>query len=157
MLENRDVLYSVAIARHYGGRTEEYRPDEALVASSQDPEDPINKLVVAFRFLAAEEGAGTTQIVQAFCGMCRRSWSRGRLKTDERFGNEDGNQNRTRSAIGGGNGLGYLKAENMDRNIDVSKADVEMDLGVERTDSGRVDAMNGVGALNQGIGGIKAQ
>ncbi|GAB7338925.1 hypothetical protein MBLNU457_5605t1 [Dothideomycetes sp. NU457] len=78
MLENRDVLYSMAIARHYGGRAAEYKPDDVLIPSSQDPEDPFQKLLVAMRFLTGQESAGTTQIVQRFCGMARRSWSRGR-------------------------------------------------------------------------------
>jgi len=78
MLENRDVLYSMAIARHYGGRAAEYRPDDVLIPSSQDPEDPFQKLLVAMRFLTGQESAGTTQIVQRFCGMARRSWWRGR-------------------------------------------------------------------------------
>jgi len=78
MLENRDVLYSMAIARHYGGRAREYRPHGVLVPSSQDPEDPFQKLLVAMRFLTAQESAGTTQIVQRFCGMVRCSWWRGR-------------------------------------------------------------------------------
>lgn len=74
MLENRDVLYSMAIARHYGGRMAEYHPDKTLVATSNDPEDPLNKLRIAMGFLANQEGAGTTQVVQRFCGMVRRSW-----------------------------------------------------------------------------------
>lgn len=74
MQENRDVIYSMAIARHYGGRTADFHADKTLVATSNDPEDSINKLVVAQRFLGQEETNGTTQVVQRFCGMAKRSW-----------------------------------------------------------------------------------
>lgn len=75
MLENRDVLYSMAIARHFGGRMQHYFPDKILVSNNPaDPEDPISKLSIAMRFLADEDGGGTTQVVQRMCGMARRSW-----------------------------------------------------------------------------------
>lgn len=74
MLENRDVLYSMAIARHFGGRMEHYDAEKLLVGNSNEPEDPINKLVVAMGFLANEECQGTTQVVQRLCGMARRGF-----------------------------------------------------------------------------------
>lgn len=74
MLENRDVLYSMAITRHFGGRMEHYESDKLLVGRSQELEDPINKLVVAMGFLRDEEMQGTTQVVQRFCGMAKRGF-----------------------------------------------------------------------------------
>ena len=82
MLENRDVLYSMAIARHFGGRMEQYHPDKALVGRGGEAEDPINKLVVAMGFLANEEQAGTTQVVQRVCGMSRRGFFLQRPEND---------------------------------------------------------------------------
>ena len=76
MQEQRDVLYSIAIARHYGGRMDPFYENKILVPSSDNPADPTNKLVVAQGFVAQEENAGTTQVVQRLCGMARRSWSK---------------------------------------------------------------------------------
>ena len=74
MLESRDVLYSIAIARHIGGRLPEFmlRP---LVAVNDDPTLDVNKLKVAHDFVEAEEQRGTTQVVQRVCSMALRAWS----------------------------------------------------------------------------------
>ncbi|THZ10215.1 hypothetical protein D6C95_00714 [Aureobasidium pullulans] len=74
MLENRDVLYSMAIARHFGGRMVDYNEGKTLVSKSAEPDDPIAKLAVAMTFIRDEDSNGTTQVVQRLCGMCRRSW-----------------------------------------------------------------------------------
>lgn len=74
MLENRDVLYSMAIARHFGGRMVDYYMHKTLVSKSAEPDDPIAKLAVAMNFIRDEDSQGTTQVVQRLCGMCRRSW-----------------------------------------------------------------------------------
>lgn len=74
MLENRDVLYSMAIARHFGGRMVDYNESKTLVSKSAEPDDPIAKLAVAMNFIRDEDSQGTTQVVQRLCGMCRRSW-----------------------------------------------------------------------------------
>ncbi|KAI5201625.1 hypothetical protein E4T39_05148 [Aureobasidium subglaciale] len=74
MLENRDVLYSMAIARHFGGRMVDYNEGKILVSKSAEPDDPIAKLAVAMNFIRDEDSQGTTQVVQRFCSMCRRSW-----------------------------------------------------------------------------------
>ncbi|MCJ1388670.1 hypothetical protein MMC18_001519 [Xylographa bjoerkii] len=75
--ENRDVLYSIAIARHIGQRMAEGgkglgdRPEEL----SNNEQDPRAKLSVARRFVEGEAaGKGTTQVVQRVCGMAIRSW-----------------------------------------------------------------------------------
>lgn len=75
MLENRDVLYSIAIARHIGGRMPEYHPQRHLMAVSNDPDDDVNKVKVAHGFVEAEDQRGTTQVIQRICGMALRSWA----------------------------------------------------------------------------------
>ena len=79
-LENRDVLYSIALARHVGGRMVEFDPllRVVLAPASEDPHDEVKKLQVACDFVAAEERGGTTQVVQRVCGMAVRGWVLGR-------------------------------------------------------------------------------
>ena len=74
MLENRDVLYSIAIARHIGGRMPEFHPHRHLAATTNDPADDINKLKVAHQFVEGEDQRGTTQVIQRVCSMALRSW-----------------------------------------------------------------------------------
>ncbi|KAI9653641.1 MAG: hypothetical protein M1821_006988 [Bathelium mastoideum] len=75
MLENRDVLYSIAIARHYGSRLPEF-PNQGPQAWNNDDSDVRTKVAVAKRFCEDEAGGkGTTQVVQRICGMAVRSWS----------------------------------------------------------------------------------
>lgn len=85
MLENRDVLYSMAIARHFGGRMEHYDADKILIGNrgTAEAEDPLNKLAVALGFLVNEEMQGTTQVVQRLCGMSRRGFQLQRLDSLE--------------------------------------------------------------------------
>lgn len=62
MIENRDVLYSMAIVRRFEG------------VRGLGEEDG-GKLVVARKFIEDEAaGKGTTQVVQRLCGMAVRSW-----------------------------------------------------------------------------------
>ena len=75
MLENRDVLYSMAVARHIGGRMPEFHPQKHLVPSTNDPNDELNKLKVAHQFVESENQRGTTQVIQRFCGMALQSWA----------------------------------------------------------------------------------
>ena len=74
MLENRDVLYSVAIARHFGGRAPEFRPPQPVVSQTNDPEDDMRKLQVAQQFIEGEDQKGTTQVIQRICSLAIRSW-----------------------------------------------------------------------------------
>lgn len=74
MLENRDVLYSIAIARHIGGRMPDFHPQRHLVASSNDENDEVNKLKVAHAFVESENGKGTSQVIQRVCSMALRAW-----------------------------------------------------------------------------------
>ena len=73
MLENRDILYSVAVTRHVGGRMPEFHPHRHLVASTNDPNDDMNKLKVAQQFIEIEDQKGTTQVIQRICSMALRS------------------------------------------------------------------------------------
>ena len=72
--ENRDVIYSIMIARHIGARIAEF-PDNLPQPTSNEEADNKNKLHVAKRFIEDEaNGKGTNQIVQRLCGMAARSW-----------------------------------------------------------------------------------
>lgn len=73
-LENRDVIYSMAVARYHGSKFPEF-PDGIREAYNHDQEDPRTKLVVAKRFLEDESNKGTSQVVQRLAGMSIRSWS----------------------------------------------------------------------------------
>jgi hypothetical protein len=73
-MENRDVFYSIAIARHIGGRLLEFHPPNRVQASTDDPNDEVKKLQVACDFVAAEDQRGTTQVIQRVCGMAIRGW-----------------------------------------------------------------------------------
>lgn len=75
MMENRDVLYSLAIARHIGGRLPDFHPGQPIQAPSNDPGDDVNKLKIAYQFVEAEDQKGTTQVIQRVCGMAIRSWT----------------------------------------------------------------------------------
>lgn len=74
MTENRDVLYSIAIARHIGGRSTEFHPPRPVVPQTDDPNDEVKKLQVAYQFVESEDQRGTTQVIQRICGMAIRSW-----------------------------------------------------------------------------------
>ncbi|CZT16634.1 uncharacterized protein RCC_02469 [Ramularia collo-cygni] len=74
MLENRDVLYSIAIARHIGGRLPSFDPQRHISASNNDVADDLNKLKVAHQFVENEEQRGTSQVIQRICSMSMRSW-----------------------------------------------------------------------------------
>ena len=72
--ENRDVIYSIMIARHVGARVAEF-PNNLQQPESNDEADNRNKLVVAKRFIEEQGVKGTNQVVQRLCGMAVRSWS----------------------------------------------------------------------------------
>lgn len=74
MMENRDVLYSLAIVRYIGGRLNEFHPKQPLPTTTNDPNDEINKLEIARRFVENEDARGTTQVIQRICGMAMRGW-----------------------------------------------------------------------------------
>ena len=72
--ENRDVTYSVAIARHLGQRWAGF-PHSLPHPITTNEKDTGAKLYVAQKFLEQEaSGKGTTQVVKRICGMALRSW-----------------------------------------------------------------------------------
>lgn len=74
-MENRDVLYSIAIARHIGGRLPDHHPGRQPVPPGPDPQDDINKLTVAMKFIEMEDQKGTTQVIQRVCSMALRGFA----------------------------------------------------------------------------------
>lgn len=73
--ENRDVVYSIAIARHVGQRMAEF-PNNIQQPASNDEQDARTKLYVAKKFIEDEaNGKGTNQVIQRLCGMAMRSWT----------------------------------------------------------------------------------
>ena len=73
--ENRDVLYSIVIARHLGGRVAEF-PNNLQQPTSNEEDGEKNKLYVAKQFIESEAGGkGTNQVIQRVCGMVVRSWT----------------------------------------------------------------------------------
>ena len=72
--ENRDIIYSIMIARHIGQRLAEF-PDSLPRPTTNDEAENKNKLHVAKSFIDRQQGKGTTQVVQRVCNMVVRSWS----------------------------------------------------------------------------------
>lgn len=73
--ENRDVIYSIVIARHLGQRVAEF-PANLQKPASNEENSEMNKLYVAKDFIEAEAGGkGTNQVIQRVCGMAVRSWT----------------------------------------------------------------------------------
>lgn len=64
VLENRDVFYSIAVARHIGGRMPDWTPQTPCLPTSNDPNDDANKLQVALGFVQTEDQRGTNQVIQ---------------------------------------------------------------------------------------------
>ncbi|KAJ5086661.1 hypothetical protein NUU61_007968 [Penicillium alfredii] len=72
--ENRDIIYSIAIARHLGQRWADF-PNNLPKVGSTNEKEAGTKLFVAQKFLEEEaEGKGTTQIYKRVCCMAVRSW-----------------------------------------------------------------------------------
>lgn len=72
--ENRDVIYSIAIARHLGQRWADF-PHRIPQPITTSEKDAGAKLYVAQKFLEQEaSGKGTTQVIKRICGMAVRSW-----------------------------------------------------------------------------------
>ncbi|KZF26403.1 hypothetical protein L228DRAFT_242866 [Xylona heveae TC161] len=72
-LENRDVIYSIAIASHLGSRSPEF-PDNVQPIGNEEL-SPKTKLFVAKKFIEDEAmGKGMTQVIQRICMMATWSW-----------------------------------------------------------------------------------
>ena len=72
--ENRDIIYSIVIARHLGQRCTDFPTSLPKVGTSNEKESNT-KLFVAQKFIEEEaEGKGTTQIYKRICCMAVRSW-----------------------------------------------------------------------------------
>ncbi|KAJ5665996.1 transcriptional regulator family: Fungal Specific TF [Penicillium maclennaniae] len=72
--ENRDIIYSIAIARHLGQRWADFPHNPPKMGYSNEKESGT-KLFVAQKFIEEEaEGKGTTQVYKRICCMAVRSW-----------------------------------------------------------------------------------
>lgn len=74
VMEVRDAIYSIAIARHCGSRTPGF--PNALPAPMNTGEDnDLNKLVVAMSFISHESRQGSQQVLARICDMAMLSWA----------------------------------------------------------------------------------
>lgn len=72
--ENRDIIYSIAIARHLGQRWADF-PNSLPKVGYTNEKEAGTKLFVAQKFIEEEaEGKGTTQVYKRVCCMAVRSW-----------------------------------------------------------------------------------
>ncbi|KAH0538178.1 hypothetical protein GP486_008796 [Trichoglossum hirsutum] len=72
--ENRDVIYSIAVARHLDQRVAEYPPVSPIVHNEE--EDAGSRLFVAKRFIEDEaSGKGTNYVIQRLCAMAMKIWT----------------------------------------------------------------------------------
>lgn len=73
--ENRDVLYSIVIARHLGPRVPEF-PHNLPKPPDNEEQEEKSKLFLAKNFIEGQAGGkGTNQVIQRVCGMGIRSWT----------------------------------------------------------------------------------
>ncbi|KAF2189637.1 hypothetical protein K469DRAFT_562266 [Zopfia rhizophila CBS 207.26] len=73
-IETRDVIYSLAIARHSGGRVRGF-PNSLPAPVDTNPESDTNKLNVAMNFISHECRASTQQVISRICDMATLSWT----------------------------------------------------------------------------------
>ncbi|KAF2196101.1 hypothetical protein GQ43DRAFT_384040 [Delitschia confertaspora ATCC 74209] len=73
-IEARDVIYSIAIARSSGGRVRGF-PHTLPRPVDNNPENDVNKLDVAMRFILHESRASSQQVIARICDMAQLSWS----------------------------------------------------------------------------------
>ncbi|KAJ5138606.1 uncharacterized protein N7515_003454 [Penicillium bovifimosum] len=72
--ENRDIIYSISVARHLGQRWADF-PNSLPKVGYTTEKEAGTRLFVAQKFLEEEaEGKGTTQIYKRICCMAVRSW-----------------------------------------------------------------------------------
>lgn len=74
--ENRDVIYSIAIARVVGQRWADLPAGAAQLSNGENRNEAAQKLYIAQRFLEDEaSGKATTQVIKRVCGMVLQSWT----------------------------------------------------------------------------------
>jgi hypothetical protein len=74
-IENRDVIYSIAIGRHLGQRWIDYPRNRPPFEALGDEKTAGTKLYVARQFIEDEaKDKGTNQVVRRLCGMVVRLW-----------------------------------------------------------------------------------
>ncbi|KAL1964704.1 hypothetical protein VTN77DRAFT_6730 [Rasamsonia byssochlamydoides] len=74
-IENRDVIYSIAIGRHLGQRWIDYPRSRPPFEGLGDERTAGTKLYVAQKFIEDEaREKGTNQVVRRLCGMVVRLW-----------------------------------------------------------------------------------
>jgi hypothetical protein len=78
MLEVRDAIYSIAIARHYGSRIGGF-PNALPAPVNQNPENDLNKLLVAMSFISHESRSAGQQVLARICDMAMFSWTASRM------------------------------------------------------------------------------
>jgi len=72
--ENRDVIYSIMVARHVGARVPEF-PDHVFPVPGLSEENDHNKLFIAKTFIGEQASfKGTNHPIQRLCDMVLRSW-----------------------------------------------------------------------------------
>lgn len=74
MVEVRDAIYSIAIARHFGSRTGGF-PNALPSPVGQHEDSELNKLLVAMSFISHESRAATQQVLARICDMAMLSWT----------------------------------------------------------------------------------
>lgn len=74
MIEVRDAIYSIAIARHYGSRIGGF-PNALPAPVGQHQESDLSKLLVAMSFISHESRAATQQVLARICDMAMLSWT----------------------------------------------------------------------------------
>jgi len=79
-IEARDVLYSIAIARHTGAKTPNFPQNIPPPPPNQDPENDLTKLDIAMRFLSHEARASQQQVIARICDMAQHSWHISRFR-----------------------------------------------------------------------------
>jgi hypothetical protein len=74
--ENRDVIYSIAIARVVGQRWVNLSSTSTYLSNGEDRQEAGPKLYIAQRFLEDEaSGKATLVVIRRVCGMVVRAWS----------------------------------------------------------------------------------
>ncbi|KAF2131554.1 hypothetical protein P153DRAFT_286371 [Dothidotthia symphoricarpi CBS 119687] len=74
MIEVRDAIYSMAIARYYGNRTGGF-PNALPPVLNPDADTDLNKLTVAMGFISYESRSSTQQVLARICDMAMLSWT----------------------------------------------------------------------------------